>query len=704
MHSDLTKFFYPRSIAIVGASTKKGTLGYELLGNLIEFGYAGKLLPVNPKADAVHSIKAYKNLLEIKDEIDLVIIMTAKQFVLPAIDECAKKEIKSVIVITAGFKETGDEGVALETELLSKIEKYKMRLVGPNCMGIINTKSDIGMNGTFVQGAPLPGGIGFVSQSGALGAAVLKIIEQNDIGISQFVSIGNKADVSENTIMEYWRDNNDVKVITVYLESFSDPSGFLKIAKSITKHKPVIAIKAAKTSAGMRAASSHTGALASADTVAEALFEQSGIIRVNTVEDMFALAKAFDRAKLPAGNRLGILTNAGGPAILTVDEASAAGLEVPELTEKTISKLREITVPEASVNNPVDLLPSATAEIYGKAAEILLADKNIDAAVLILGPPLMMDTVEIGEHICRAAMKSGKTAIVVLMSQDEIIPRLAKRVADHPPLFNSPEKAAWVIGRMLKYKEWKNERDGKVKLFNINEKGVAAILERQKQKGDFYLQFDEVYDILNAYKMPVVETKIAKNVQQSIYSANELGYPVVIKVYGHELVHKSDIGGVALDIKNDDELFIAENKIIKGLTTLNIADKCEGFIIQPFIKKKNSVETILGAVRDPKAGHLLMFGLGGVFVEVFKDVKFKIAPLTDVDAKSLIRGIRSFEILKGVRGATEVDIDFIEESIMKLSQLVKDFPMFTEIDLNPFVFTPDKKDCRILDARFKVSL
>jgi len=701
MSTDLNKFFYPKSIAVIGASSKAGTLGYELLGNLIKFGYNGKLFPVNPKADAIHSIKSYKSLLDIKDGVDLVVIMLAKHLVLNAIDECKKKKVKSVIVITAGFKEVGEEGITLEQDLISKVKKYGMRLVGPNCMGIINTKNDVLMNGTFIKGTPVAGGIGFVSQSGALGASVLKIIEKYDIGFSQFVSIGNKADVSENDVIDYWKENPDVNVITAYLESFSDSKDFLKICKEVTKQKPVIAIKAAKTSAGMKAASSHTGALASADTVAETLFEQSGVIRVNSVEDMFNLAKAFDRAKLPKGKRLVILTNAGGPAILTVDEAANCGLEIAELSEKTKNRLREIVIPEASVLNPVDLLPPATAEVYGKATEIVLEDNNVDAGVLILGPPLMFDTIEITKKICDAANKSGKCAIVVVMSQDEIISEVAKQMPLHPPLFNSPEKAAWAISEMLKYKVWQEKSEGKIKKFNINSKGVRSIVKKYKTT-NVYLDFDDVYDILNYYKMPIVETRIARNVQQSIYGADKIGYPVVAKVFGRELVHKSDVGGVVLNIKDEEELINIESRIIANLKEKGIDSKLEGFILQPFAKIEDGVETILGAVKDSKAGHLLMFGLGGIFVEVFKDVKFKIAPLSDFDAKEIIRNIKSYEILKGVRGKKSVDIDFLEENILKLSQLVTDFPEFTEIDLNPFVISPNRNKSKILDARIKL--
>jgi acetyltransferase len=694
--------FYPKSIAIVGASSKEKTLGWELMKNLLSFGYKGNIFPVNPKADSIQGLKVYKCLPEVHDEIDLAIIMVAKQFILNSIDDCAKKNIKDVIVITAGFKETGSHGIEMEKQLMDKIRKYNMNLVGPNCMGILNTNPGIMMNGTFVQGVPNPGGIGFISQSGALGAAVLKILHLKDIGFSQFLSIGNKADVNENDILDYWKDNDDIKVITLYLESFGDSRKFMEVSKAITKKKPVIAIKSARTTAGMKAASSHTGALAGADTIVDAIFEQSGVIRVNTVEELFDLAKSFDRTVLPSGNRVGILTNAGGPAILTVDEAQNSGLHVPELSIETQNKLREIAVPEAAISNPVDILPPATAEVYGKATEIILSDKNIDAGIIILGPPLMHNTLEIGKAICDAAKKSGKCATVVLMSQDDIIPNLATEFPGHPPIFNNCESAAKAIGQMYKYKLWKESIEGEYKIFDVNRNVVENILNNQKDKGEFYLDFPDVVKILQAYKFPIVDSIVAKNVQESIDVAEKIGFPVVIKVIGQRLIHKSDVGGVVVDIKDVEELVQAESRIIAGLKTKGLENEVEGFLIQPFIK--GGYETILGVTKDSSAGHLLAFGLGGIMVEVFKDVKFKISPLNEQDAENLVRSVKAYDILKGVRGNPPVNFNFVKENILRLSQLVKDFPQFVEIDFNPFVFSHLDEKCKILDARMKISL
>jgi acetyl coenzyme A synthetase (ADP forming)-like protein len=700
MNKPLDNIFYPKSIAIIGASSKKSTLSYELVNNIINFGFQGKIFPVNPKSDSVHSIKAYKSLTEITDQVDLVIIMVPRDLVLSAIDDCYAKGVNSVVVITAGFKEVGGEGIELEKQLIEKIKKYNIRLIGPNCMGLINTHPNVMLNGTFVLGTPIEGGIGFVSQSGALGAAVLKTVQQYDIGLSQFVSIGNKADISGNTIIEYWKDNPDIKVITVYLESFGNPKKFMEITREITKKKPVIVIKSAKTSAGMKAASSHTGALASTDTVVNAFFEQGGVIRVNTVNELFDIAKAFDRTEIPKGNKIGILTNAGGPAILAVDEAEQCGLLLPELENETVSKLKEFAPQEAALGNPVDILPAANAEMYGKATEIMLKDKNLDSLIIILGPPLMYDTFEIAKSICIAASKVDKTVMLVLMSQDDIIPRMREVAPKHPPIYHFPESAARAIGEMYSHKLWKNVPLGKYHKFDIQKEIVSDILKSQKQNCEYYLDFANVYEILRAYGLPIIDSFVSFNIEKSKEYAKKLGYPVVIKAIGKELIHKTEIGGVMIDIHDDNELESVESNLIHRLKIKGLQDKLEGFLIQPYLR--GGIETIMGVFKDSKAGHLVMFGLGGVLVEVLKDVKFKLLPITDVEADLLIKSVQCYKLLNGVRGKPPVDFEFIKENLLRLSQLVEDFPEFIEIDFNPFVVSDKRNECKILDARMKV--
>jgi len=694
------KFFYPKSIAIIGASSKPGNLSYELIGNLLKFNYIGKIYPINTKSDVVNTLKAYKSVTDVSDEIELALIMVPKALVIPAIDDCHKKKINSVILITAGFRETGEEGEKLENELLTKIRNCNIRLVGPNCMGIINSKPDVSMNGTFVLGNPLFGGIGFCSQSGALGAAVVKTVQQNDIGLGQFISIGNKADVTENDILKYWKDNNDVKVITLYLESFANPKEFMKICREITKIKPVILIKAAKTNAGMRAASSHTGALASADAIANAIIEQSGVIRVNTVEEMFDIAKAFDKAKMPKGNRAGILTNAGGPAILCVDECEKSGLTVPELQEKTKNEIAKIAPPEASLHNPVDLLPPATADVWAKAAEFMIEDENIDSLIVIIGPPLTYDTVEIMTAVYEAVKHSEKSVLFTMMSQDENIPKMQTSVPEHPPLFKFPEPPARTLGEMLKFKKWK-ERESKEKIkFEVRKEKVQEIFDSLKTKGEFYLEFEDVYKILKYYGIPIIESVSVTDEKGALNTAQDIGYPVVLKCIGKELIHKTDVGGVKLDIKSKDELLNSIKDIKESLKSKNLLSKLEGFLIQPFYK--GGLETIFGIVNDNSAGHMIMFGLGGIMVEILKDVKFRLAGFDETDAYDMIESLKGYELLKGIRGQKAVDIDFVVENLLKLSKLIEDFPVIEELDLNPFVFSHQREKCKILDARIKL--
>lgn len=698
----MDKFFYPGSIAIVGASSKRGSLSWDLVHNLIEYGYEGKIFPVNPKSDSVHSIKAYKSLSAIEDDVDLAIIMVPKDFVSGIIDECGKKKISAVIVITAGFKESGKEGASMEDELRVKIKKYGMRLVGPNCMGIINTNHTVRLNGTFVMGTPIGGGIGFVSQSGALGAAVLKTVQQYDIGLAQFVSIGNKADVSGNVVIEYWKNNPEIRVITVYLESFGNPRRFMELTRETTKIKPVIVIKSARTAAGIRAASSHTGALASSDAVVDAFLSQAGVIRVNTIEELFDIAKGFDKAILPKGDRVAILTNAGGPAILAVDECANSGLTVPELSKKTQEKLRKIAPAEGSVSNPVDLLPPATAEMYREAVKVILKDENVDSLIVVFGPPLVPNTVEIAKAICEGMQGSEKTNMLVLMSQDDVISKLSSALPDHPPVFRFPEAAARAIGEMYKYKKWKALPVGEYKTFEVKKEKVKKVLAKYKGQKGIYLPFNDVCSVLNAYGLPVIETVYAANMEELYEQSKTVIYPVVLKASGKKLVHKSDVGGVITGIYTEEMLMNAGERIMKSLKAHKQEKDLEHFIIQPYIT--GGVETIIGVSEDEKAGHLIMFGLGGVYVEVFKDVSFRLLPVTDIEAENMINSIKSYKILQGVRGKKPVDFEYVKEGLLKISQLVDDFPEFTEIDLNPFVFSDRRENCRILDARMRVNL
>jgi acetyltransferase len=697
----LDNFFYPKSIAIIGASTKPGSLSYELINNLLKFNYSGKIYPINPKADLILNLNVYKSVIDIEESVDLAIIMVQKNLVSMSIDECYKKNILSVILITAGFKETGEEGEKLENEILAKVRKYNMRLAGPNCMGIVNSKSEVRMNGTFVRGEPSFGGIGFCSQSGALGAAVIKIVQQCDIGLGQFISIGNKGDISENDIMKYWHKNDDVKVITMYLESFTDAKALTNISKQVVRDKPVLLLKAAKTSAGMRAASSHTGALASPDAVANALIRQAGILRVDTVEEMFDIAKGFDKSFLPEGNRVGILTNAGGPAILCVDECAKMELNVTKLSDNSIKKLKEFAHPEAAFLNPVDLLPSAPTDMWVKAAEIMMIDENIDSLIILIGPPLMYDTADMTVKISEAIKNSPKPFLVVLMSQDETIPQVQKLLPEHPPLYKYPETPAKVFGYMLRYKAIKECRYGKYFKYDVDKNLSNSKIAKYREYGETYLEFKDVYKILNGYGLPVVESGFAKDLDDIKVEAKKIGYPVVIKALGKELIHKSDAGGVKLNIKNEEELVSAYKEIIESLKSHNLYNTLEEILVQKYFVHQG-VEIILGVFKDKIAGHVIMCGIGGIMVEIFKEVNFRIIPIDDYEAEAIVRELKGFEILKGIRGKKGINLDFVKESLLRLSQLISENPQIIEFDINPFIFSHTAAASKILDARIKV--
>ena len=452
----------------------------------------------------------------------------------------------------------------------------------------------------------------------------------------------------------------------------------------------------------MRAASSHTGALASADAVANAFLEQSGVIRVDTVEDLFDIAKSFDRLNIPIGNKVGILTNAGGPAILCVDECDKMGLDVPELNEKTKNEISKFAFPEASLHNPVDLLPPATKEMWADAAKWMIEGENIDSLIVIMGPPLMLDTVEIMTNVYNAVKDCGKPVLFTMMSQDENIPALQNSIPEHPPLYKYPESPARALGEMLNYKKYQTNEDNQKFKIEVQKDKVRGILDSIKTKGEFYLEFNDVYKILQCYGLPIIESVSVVDENEAVKASQQIGFPVVIKCIGKELIHKSDVGGVILNIKNFDELLTAIKEIKNSLTLINQIDKLEGFLIQPFFK--GGIETILGVFKDKSAGHLIMFGLGGIMVEIMKDVKFRLIPITENDAFDMIKSIKGYKILEGFRGNEGIDINFLAENLMRLSKLIEDFPEIQEMDLNPFVFSNNHQKCKILDSRIKFLL
>jgi acyl-CoA synthetase (NDP forming) len=677
------KYFYPKSICIIGASSKPKSLGYELTKSVKNYGFTGELILVNPKSEEILGYKCYPSVEAIDKEVDLAIVMVSKKFAEQTIVDLLKKDIKAIILVTAGFKETGKEGEEAEKRILKLVKDAHARLVGPNCMGVINTLDDVKMNATFVAEEPENGETAFCSQSGAIGAAILNSLRETDIRFSHFISVGNKADVNENDLLEFWEKDENTSVITYYLESFVDGEKFIKyfIDERITK--PVIIVKGGRTSSGIKAASSHTGAMGSKDKVINAIMDQFGIVRADDLNDLFNIAKGFENFPLPRGNRIGVVTNAGGPAILTVDTLEPNGLTLAELSEETKSELREIVPPAGSINNPVDLLPIGTAEQYKQVSEILTRDKNVDAVISVFVEPIMVKALPVIEGINE--IESDEPILQVVMPLPEFWDEYRKESQTRKPLFRNPENPAVVIAGMLKYKN-RPQHDGRLAT------AQSATINFNNSKGNFLSQ-ENVQSLADAYSIPIIKNVLVdvKDIQTV-----DVDYPVVLKAVGKEIIHKSDLKGVALNIKTKNEFLMQAEEMLNNFKSQNI--QLDSFLIQPFILTK--FELLVGGFRDPSFGPMVMFGTGGKFVEYLDDTVIRSAYLTDDDIDSLINSTKIGKIIKGVRGEEPVDINKIKNAIKSVAQMMLDNTEITECDLNPLLIG-ENDEVFAVDVRIK---
>ena len=682
-------YFYPKSICVVGASSKPKSLGYELTKSIKQYGYTGKLFLINPKSDEVLGYKCYPTIDSVKEKIDLAIIMVPKQFVEESIKQLTGKGTRALILITAGFKETGEEGEQEEKRILELVKNSNARLVGPNCMGIINTLPEIKMNATFVAEEPRNGKMAFCSQSGAIGAAVLNSLRETDIRFSQFISVGNKADITENDLLEFWEKDKNVSVITYYLESFEAGEKFLKNFIEDTITKPVIILKGGRTSSGIKAASSHTGAMGSSDKVVDAVLHQFGIIRADDLNDLFNTAKGFEDFPMPKGNRVAVVTNAGGPAILTVDTLERNNLTLAELSSETKSKLREIVHQQGSVNNPVDLLPGGTAEQFKQVNEIIVEDKNVDAIISVFVEPIMVPTFPVIEGINEIMEhpfgKSDKPIFQVVMPLPEFWNQYRKESKINRSLFRRPEDPAIVIGNMLKFK---NKPSNKNRLSS----GKAEIKEIKFSENNFLSQ-KEVIKITDYYDLPIIKTQLMK--YDELKSA-DLKFPVVLKAVGEKIIHKSELKGVIINIKDKTELIKTADEMTRNFKQKNI--QLDSFLIQPFIQSK--FELLIGGFRDPSFGPMVMFGTGGKYVEYIEDTIIRSAYLTDFDIDEMINETKIGKILHGVRGEVPANLNKIKSSIKSVAQMMLNHKEITECDLNPLVITEDN-NILVVDIRIK---
>jgi acetate---CoA ligase (ADP-forming) len=696
----LDPLFRPRSIAVIGASRTPGTVGYEIVHNLLTEGFTGALYPVNPKATSVHSVPAYRSVSDIPGEIDVAIITVPKELALAIAEECGARGVRALIVITAGFKEVGPAGLEREQQLLAIAQKYGMRMIGPNCLGVVSTAADVRMNATFAPIMPPAGPVSFMSQSGAMGVTILDYAAEYGIGVHHFVSVGNKADVSGNDLIQYWADDPATRVILMYLENFGNPRHFTRIAREVTKVKPIIAVKAGRTAAGARAASSHTGALAGLDSATDALLAQCGVIRVDTVGELFDLAMAFGHLPVPKGNRVAVVTNAGGPGIIITDACEARGLSVAELSEETQARLRQHLPEEASVRNPVDMIASATPDSYRIALEAVLSDPNIDAAIAAFVPPLRVRQQDVARSIVAARQTHpDKPMLAVLMGRAGLPEGRADLRDAGIPAYIFPESAARSLAAMHRYGEWVKRPAGEIRQFDVDDGTVAEIIATAQESGTDYLERNAVLAILDAYGVATLRAGGAATADEAAEAARQIGLPVVLKIDSPDIVHKTDVGGVVLDLRTEQDVRVAFEAMMQRIAESMPDARLDGVTVERYVK--GGRETIIGVSHDPSFGPVVMFGLGGIYVEAVKDVTFRVQPVSDIDAQEMIRSIRGVKLLEGIRGEAPSDMEILQETVQRISQLVGDHPAILEMDINPFVVF--EKGGLVVDARIRVA-
>ncbi len=673
MKKSISRFFYPESICVAGASTKEKSIGYELLKSIKIFGYKGKIFPVNPKANEILGYKCFNSISEIPRKIDLAIIVVPKRFVETTVEELLIKGVKSLIIVTAGFKETGKEGAELENKLVKMIKKAGASAVGPNCMGVINTIDSVKLNATFVAEKPKSEAVAFLSQSGALGAAVINSLRETDIRFAHFISVGNKADLNENDFITFWEKDKNIKVTTFYLESFTNGLKFIKPFLIGKVKKPAIVLKAGRSKSGMKAASSHTGALGSKDKVVDALLKQSGVVRVDSISEMFNLVKGFENFPLPKGNKIAVVTNAGGPAILAVDALQKEKLELAEFSNATLKKLSEIVPKEGAKNNPVDLLPGATAEIYEKVNRIVLADKNVDAIVSIFVEPVMVEPLPVVESINK--INSRKPIYQVVMPLPEFWKIYKSSEFNNVPLFKNPEEPAKIISGIL----FQREKAKRIKDSKEYYSELFANLKEKRIKGKGLLDNKTVQSIAKKYRIPIPETKIVS--PEKITTFSEIEFPVVIKGINKSFSHKSDFGAVAVNIKKKSELKKNASKIRASLESFGLT--VDEFLVQKFVRPK--FELLVGGFRDVSFGPVVMFGAGGKYVDFIDDTALRSAFLTKAEAFEMIEETKIGKIISGVRGEKSVDLRKIADVILKAAKLLRENENLLELDINPLI-------------------
>ena len=695
----LDKLFAPSSVAVVGASENPGKLGNQVLANLIASGFGGALYPVNPKADEILGLKAYPSVSDIPGDLDMIVVVIPNKFVADVLEESGKKGVKAAIIITAGFREAGAEGVALEQELLHVAGRYGMRLVGPNCLGVIDTHTP--MNASFAAGTPDQGTIAFMSQSGALCTAILDHALAEHIGFSQFVSLGNKADVDDVALLNVWGDDPSTNVIIAYVEGITDGAKFIEAARTAAAKKPIIAVKSGRTASGSKAVSSHTGSLAGSDAAYDAAFLQSGVLRAESVQELFDWSTAFAYQPLIKGNRVAIVTNAGGPGVMATDALEKNGLVLATLQPETEQRLAEVLPAAANIHNPVDVLGDARADRYVAALDVVIADPGVDGVIVIVTPQTSTEIEETAQALVNESAKSDKPLLGCWMGAKEASRGTQILAKNKIPNYPFPERAVGALGAMLRYHTWKQQPAVEIETFDVDKKAVANLLAEVRAEGRTAIGDAEAQTILKAYGFTTPKSDVAPTPDEAVALCKEIGYPVVAKIASPDILHKSDIGGIIVGVSSADEMREAFDTLIARAKEHQPDATIWGVQVQEMVS--NAREIIIGMNRDPQFGPLVMFGLGGIYVEVLKDVTFRVAPMSRIQADEMVRAIRSFKLLTGVRGQAASDLGAVVDAILRISQLVTDFPEIAELDINPLLVREQGQGAVAVDMRLILS-
>ncbi len=707
---NLDPIFSPQSVAVVGASTTPGKVGHDIFANILKGGYRGILYPVNPNAKSVLSVRAYPNIIDIPDDVDLAIIILPPRTALKAIKEAIEKGVKGVVIVSAGFREVGGEGLEIENKIVSICKKAGVRVVGPNCLGVINPLSSVRLNASFSRRMPKSGNISFISQSGALCTAVLDFAADREFGFSKFISIGNKADVDELDLLHYMHNDEDTKVIMIYLEELRKGQEFVESVKQITsgdRPTPILVIKSGRTTAGARAAASHTGALAGSEAVYDAIFKQAGIMRVDSIDELFDYAIAFAyknvsetgkfSRKVPNGNQVAIVTNAGGPGIVATDMTVSSGLKLAKFHEETIEALKSHLPLTANLHNPVDIIGDAAQDRYENALSSVVKDEGVDGALVILTPQSMTNALGTAEAIVRIDRRTHKPILCCFMGIFDVSSGVKYLQKHGIPVFKFPENAAKAFGALYRYSDWLNRQHLAQFTLKHNKERAAEIIENSLVAGKTYLSELDGLELLKCYGFNVLPAQIAKNENEAIEIAENMSFPVAMKIISPQIQHKSDANGVILRLDSKEKIKKAFQELIERAKQFNPNAVIEGVMVQKMSQPGD--EVILGVNRYPVFGPLLMAGLGGIYVELFKDVVFRLAPIKRNEARRMIHGIKGYNIFKGFRGRPKSDIKVLEKSVVSLSDMVMNHPEIAEMDINPLMVHEEGKGATVADYR-----